>query len=117
MLTSNILNYAKDLRRCQTDAEQKLWYFLRGHRYKGLKFKRQKPMGYYIVDFVCISLKLVIELDGGQHSQQLSYDIRRESYLRQCGFHVLRFWNHDVMLSIDSVLSEIDNQVAWLSKR
>ena len=68
------LNNAKTLRTNQTEAEQRLWYRLRAHRFMGLKFKRQKPMGHYIVDFVCVEQRLIIEVDGGQHAEQVAYD-------------------------------------------
>ncbi len=69
-----ILNNAKTLRSHQTEVEERLWYHLRAHRFMGLKFKRQKPIGCYIVDFVCVERRLIIELDGGQHAEQTTYD-------------------------------------------
>ncbi len=75
----NLLDNAKILRRSMTDAEQKLWYFLRAHRFMGKKFKRQKPLGRYVVDFVCLEEKLIVELDGGQHADSLEYDRERDS--------------------------------------
>ncbi|MBP9806390.1 MAG: endonuclease domain-containing protein, partial [Candidatus Accumulibacter sp.] len=86
---------------------QRLWYHLRAHRFLGLKFKRQKPMGRYIVDFVCLEQRLVIEIDGGQHAEQLDYDRRRDVWLRSQGFTVLRFWNNEVMQQLDEVLEQI----------
>ena len=74
-----MLDNAKSLRSNQTEAEQRLWYHLRAHRFMGLKFKRQKPMGRYIVDFVCLEHWLIIELDGGQHAEQLVYDQHRDA--------------------------------------
>ena len=68
----HMLNNAKTLRSKQTEAEQRLWYHLRAHRFLGLKFKRQKPMGRYIVDFVCLEQRLIIEIDGGQHTEQVA---------------------------------------------
>jgi len=97
---------AKRLRSHMTDAETRLWYHLRGHRFLGLKFKRQKPIGPYIVDFVCLEHFLVIELDGGQHLQN-EYDQKRDQLLRQYGYRVLRFWNHDVLNDTQSVLEAI----------
>jgi very-short-patch-repair endonuclease len=73
-----MLENAKALRSNQTDAEQRLWYHLRAHRFMGLKFKRQKPIGRYIVDFVCMERRLIIELDGGQHAEQLGYDQQKD---------------------------------------
>ena len=73
----------------------------------GLKFKRQKPLGRYIVDFVCPERKLVIELDGGQHSEQTAYDAKRDDWLRSQGYTVLRFWNNEVMQEMEGVLERI----------
>ena len=101
------LDNAKVLRSNQTDAEQRLWYHLRAHRFMGLKFKRQKPMGRYIVDFVCLEHWLIIELDGGQHAEQVVYDQHRDAWLRSQGYTVLRFWNNDVMQQLEGVLEQI----------
>jgi len=101
------LNNAKTLRTNQTEAEQRLWYRLRAHRFMGLKFKRQKPMGHYIVDFVCVEQRLIIEVDGGQHAEQVAYDQHRDMWLRSQGYTVLRFWNNEVMQQLESVLEQI----------
>jgi very-short-patch-repair endonuclease len=95
------------LRTNQTEAEQRLWYHLRAHRFMGLKFKRQKPMGRYIVDFVCMERQLIIELDGGQHAEQMAYDQHRDAWLRSQGYTVLRFWNNEVMQQLEDVLEQI----------
>jgi len=95
------------LRRNQTEAERRLWYHLRAHRFMGLKFKRQKPMGRYVVDFVCVEHRLIIELDGGQHTEQMAYDQHRDAWLLSQGYTVLRFWNNDVMQRLESVLERI----------
>jgi very-short-patch-repair endonuclease len=100
----DLLNNAKSLRTNQTDAENKLWYHLRAHRFFGLKFKRQKPIGSYIVDFVCLEQKLIIELDGGQHAEQLEYDMVRTTFLKAEGYRVLRFWNNQILEEMESVL-------------
>lgn len=73
----------------------------------GLKFKRQKPIGNYIVDFVCLEHRLIIELDGGQHAEQISYDQRRDAWLRGQGYRLMRFWNNEVMEQLDGVLEQI----------
>lgn len=99
--------FNKSLRSNQTDAEQLLWYRLRARRFFNYKFRRQVVLGTYIVDFVCHSRKLILELDGGQHSAAESYDRKRTQFLESEGFQVLRFWNHDVMSNLDGVLSEI----------
>lgn len=101
------LNNAKSLRANQTEAEQRLWYHLRAHRFMELKFKRQKPMGRYIVDFVCVERRLIIELDGGQHAEQVEYDQNRDAWLRSQGYVVLRFWNNEIMQQLEGVLEQI----------
>jgi len=97
---------AKSLRRHMTDAEHRLWYCLRGNRLLGVKFKRQKTVGPYIVDFVCVTHRLVIEVDGSQHLHSAA-DNRRDQYLQQCGYRVLRFWNHEVLTQTASVLEAV----------
>ena len=101
------LAYAKSLRSCPTDAEQRLWYHLRASRFLGVKFKREKPIGPYIVDFVAVERGLVIELDGGHHGEQERSDADRTSFLQEKGYLVLRFWNHDVLARTDEVLEQI----------
>jgi very-short-patch-repair endonuclease len=103
----SLLDNAKVLRRSQTDVEQKLWYHLRAHRFMGKKFKRQKPIGQYVVDFVCLEDKLIIELDGGQHTENVEYDHVRDSWLRSEGYTVLRFWNNELMNEMEGVLEQI----------
>ncbi len=91
-----------------TDAESKLWYRLRDRRFFGLKFKRQKPLAGYIVDFICYESRLVIELDGSQHADmQRDYDAKRDRALFEQGYRVLRFWNDAVLRDIDAVLEAI----------
>ena len=103
----HLLERAKILRTAQTEAEQRLWYHLRAHRFMKLKFKRQKPIGRYIVDFVCHEMNLIIEVDGGQHQENAEYDRARDAWLRKQGFVVLRFWNHEVMQQMEDVLEVI----------
>ena len=98
---------ARQLRRNQTDAEQRLWQRLRGKQL-GAAFRRQYPVGPYITDFACTERSIVIELDGGQHAEAVGYDARRDAYLRGRGFSVLRFWNNAVMGDLEAVL-----QVIW----
>ena len=107
MSEAKILTNAKSLRTNQTEAEQYLWYHLRACRFMDLKFKRQKPIGRYIVDFVCVEQQLIVELDGGQHAEQLEYDQRRDAWLRGQGYTVLRFWNNEVMQQLEGVLEKI----------
>ena len=105
------LTHAKKLRSDMTDAERRLWYRLRAHRFDGHKFKRQVPIGHYVVDFACLGRKLIIEVDGGQHADNAD-DAVRDSYLRSQGFHVLRFWNNDVLKNTDGVLEMIVSALA-----
>ncbi len=92
---------ARALRQNPTDAERLLWRQLRFWQLDGYKFRRQQPIGNYIVDFVCLEKRLVVEVDGGQHADQV--DAQRDNWLRDEGFLVLRFWNHEVLKNIDSV--------------
>ena len=105
------LTHAKKLRSNLTDAERRLWYHLRAHRFDGHKFKRQVPIGHYVVDFACLGRKLIIEVDGGQHADNAK-DTVRDSYLRSHGFRVLRFWNNDVLKNTDGVLEMIVSALA-----
>jgi len=99
---------AKGLRTSQTEAEIRLWYHLRAHRFLGLKFKRQKTLGPYIADFACLEYHLVVEVDGGQHNEQrLIEDRKRDAWLATQGFTVLRFWNHEVLQETAAVLERI----------
>jgi very-short-patch-repair endonuclease len=79
-----------------------------------LKFRRQRPLGRYIVDFVCLERGLIVELDGGQHAEQLAYDHQREAWLLGQGFVVLRFWNHEVLLQTEAVLERMR---LWLEEQ
>ncbi len=103
---------ARRLRQAMTDAEQKLWYFLRNRQLVGYTFRRQHEIDHYIVDFVCTGAMLIIELDGGQHAEQQEYDERRTRYLQAKGYRVLRFWNNDALMNIESVLGVILEAVA-----
>ncbi|MDW2980357.1 DUF559 domain-containing protein [Rhodanobacter sp. KK11] len=98
---------ARRLRNDSTDAERHLWHFLRHQQLAGHKFRRQYPLAGYIVDFVCVPARLVVELDGGQHLDALAYDERRTAMLEREGYRVLRFWNHDVLLRTEAVLAEV----------
>ena len=103
----NTLTKARRLRGDMTEAERRLWYLLRGHRFGGVKFKRQVPIGPYIVDFASLSQQLVIELDGGQHDSQREKDERRTAWLKADGYRVIRFWNNEVFENLDFVLQTI----------
>ena len=96
------LKRAKSLRRDLTDAERKLWSILRNRQLDGAKFRRQQPIGPYIADFVCQERRLIVEADGGQHSESLS-DARRTAFL-EAG---VRFWNNDILNNLDGVAEVI----------
>jgi very-short-patch-repair endonuclease len=97
---------AKSLRRDLTEAEKRLWYLLRAHRFSGVGFRRQVPIGPYIVDFVAHEHRLVIELDGGQHAENRR-DVERDRWLKSKEYQVVRFWNSDVFTNRDGVLEAI----------
>ncbi|WP_425107117.1 endonuclease domain-containing protein [Ancylobacter sp.] len=99
------ISRARRLRRDHTDAEALLWSRLRDRRLDGWKFRRQAPVDKYIVDFLCVDAKLVIELDGGQHTA--TTDEARTRVIEACGYLVIRFWNNDVLTNMDGVLLTI----------
>ena len=99
--------HARELRQKQTDAERLLWKHLRNRQVAGYKFRRQEVIKPYIVDFVCFDAKLIIEVDGGQHGDQIEYDEARTTYLETRGYRVLRFWNNEVLEHTESVLEHI----------
>ena len=101
----DLVTHARDLRRNLTDAETLLWKELR-RRILGAKFRRQVPIGSYIVDFACLPRKLLIEVDGGQHLESQA-DTERDRWLRSRGFRVLRFWNNEVFQNLQGVLETI----------
>jgi very-short-patch-repair endonuclease len=105
-LKPQVVRTARRLRRDATDAETKLWFALRDRRLGGFKFVRQKPIAPFVADFVCRDRKLVIEVDGGQHADNLK-DRRRDALMRSDGYRVLRFWNSDVMTNLEGVLTVI----------
>ena len=104
---------ARSLRRDMSDAESLLWHRLRYKQLNGHRFRRQHPVGKFIVDFACIESKLVIELDGGQHQEQTDYDNQRTVVLQVHGWRVLRFWNNDVLSNIEGILSEIADELEF----
>ena len=101
------MHRAGELRGNQTEAEAKLWAYLRAHRAKGVHFHRQYAIGKYIVDFCAARKKLVIEVDGSQHVDQEEYDRDRTAFLELKGYRVLRFWNDEVLKSINGVMAII----------
>lgn len=98
---------ARSFRKGMTDAENRMWYYLRDRRLNGYKFVREYVIDYYIADFVCREKKLIIEIDGGQHEEQIDYDEKRSAFLENKGYRVFRVWNHEVLEDVQSVLSEI----------
>ena len=98
---------ARSLRQHATDAERLLWKHLRGHRLAGYKFRRQMVIEPYIVDFVCLDAKLIVEADGGQHAEQVYDDAKRTAFLASLGYEVMRFWNHEILGDIDAVIGRI----------
>ena len=98
--------FAKTLRQGMTDAEQQLWRHLRAHRLYGQKFRRQQPIGPYVVDFVHFGARLIVEADGGQHDGS-DRDSVRDAWLEQQGFKVMRFWNNDILRNPEGVLATI----------
>jgi adenine-specific DNA-methyltransferase len=98
---------ARRLRREQTDAEARLWFHLRNCRLDGAKFRRQQPLGPFVADFCCVGVGLVIEVDGGQHSERERTDARRTRLLEEQGFLVLRFWNNEVLEQTEAVVERI----------
>jgi very-short-patch-repair endonuclease len=99
---SKLRGRAKEMRSGATDAEHRLWQILRAHRFSGYKFRRQVPIDYYIADFVCFARRLIIEVDGGQHSESRA-DAKRDAFLSSQGFRVLRIWNNDLFTNQDGV--------------
>jgi very-short-patch-repair endonuclease len=97
---------ARELRRNATDAEMKLWFAVRDRRLAGFKFVRQKSIGPYVVDFLCRDRSLIVEVDGGQHAESKSDQVR-DAYLASEGYRILRFWNSDVLGNHDGVLETL----------
>ena len=95
------------LRRGQTDAESRLWLYLRDRRLSGYKFRRQHRIGVFIADLVCIDAKLIVELDGGQHADRETQDKARTAALESLGYRIVRFWNDDALIRTDDVLAAI----------
>ncbi|HSE05417.1 MAG TPA: endonuclease domain-containing protein [Methylomirabilota bacterium] len=105
-------DYARGLRRRQTDAERRLWARLRDRRLRGVKFARQVHIGLYVVDFCCREQRLIVEVDGGQHAMRVAHDAARTAFLEGLGYLVLRFWDNDVLGNTDGVLVRITEALA-----
>ena len=111
MLRKYLTSSARELRRHATEAEKLLWARLRGRQIEGVKFRRQQPIGPYVVDFVSFEKKLIIELDGGQHKNQKDDDEKRGTWFEQRGFRVFRFWNSDIFENLEGVLKTVRKMV------
>lgn len=111
MAEKRLTGLARQLRNNATDAEQRLWLHLRASRFEGVKFTRQFPIGDFIADFACRSLRLAVELDGGQHSDSAT-DANRTRIIEAHGYRVIRFWNNEVLGNIDGVLTVIAEEIA-----
>ncbi|HET7729541.1 MAG TPA: DUF559 domain-containing protein [Usitatibacter sp.] len=98
----------KPLRSNLTDAERALWYRLRAGRFNGIKFRRQVPLGVYVVDFLCEQARLVVEVDGGQHAERVAQDQERTQWLEARGYRVVRFWNDEVLTNMEGVLEVLE---------
>ena len=99
--------FARSLRKHATDPERLLWNRLRRRQLDGFRFRRQRPFGPYVCDFICLEAKLIVELDGSQHIEQTAYDGHRDAFMRSYGYRVLRFWNSDVLSRTDIVVETI----------
>jgi len=108
-MADSLIPFAKNLRKRATDTERIVWKHLKAKHFKGLKFRRQQPIGKYIVDFICFEKKLIIELDGGQHAMlsEKQKDIERNKWLEAQGYRVLRFWDDEVLMNTQGVLEVI----------
>ena len=108
-MENKIIPLAKGLRKRTTDTEQLLWRHLRAKHFGGLKFRRQQPIGTYIVDFVCFEKKIIVELESGQHTlpAEMQNDSRRDQWFEVQGYKVLRFWDNEVLANIQGVLEVI----------
>ena len=103
------VTFAKTLRKNQTEAERRMWYFLRSRRFKEIKFRRQQPIGPYIIDFISFEQKIIIELDGSQHfkPKNLAYDLIRDKFFTDQGYKVLRFTNYELFENREEVFNAI----------
>jgi very-short-patch-repair endonuclease len=105
------IGIARNLRQRQTDAERALWRLLKNRTLLGAKFRRQHAIGLYVVDFVCLNAKLIIELNGGQHALNEEADGKRTIELNRLGFQVLRIWNNDMLTNPEGVLRVIEQSL------
>lgn len=111
------IQHAHDLRHRSTQAEAKLWTYLRTHRINDVHFRRQHAIGNYIVDFCAPKEKLIIEVDGSQHMDDEIQDLERANYLQKKGYRILRFWNHEVMNYLEGVINAIQQALSDLDMK
>ena len=103
----SVVAAARKLRRSSTDVERILWHRIRDKQIEDFRFRRQRPIGKYIVDFVCLDAMLIVEVDGGQHADAVLADAARTQFLESLGYRVLRFWNNEVLENMEGVLERI----------
>ena len=106
---NDINQKARELRKNMTKQERKLWTLLKNRQFYGYRFRRQFPIGFYIVDFVCREKKIILEIDGGQHAESSAtqYDIERDYFLESQGYKVIRFWNNDIDKNLEGVFEKL----------
>ena len=111
--SKQLINRAKELRKQQTDAEKVLWNALRSHQFSGFKFRRQHPVKWFIADFYCHEVKLIIEVDGGIHAtpDQSAYDVGRTAEIEEMGISLIRFTNEEILTNLEFVLKQIDKMI------
>ena len=104
---------ARNLRKNATIQERRLWNLLKNRQFHNLKFKRQQPIGDYIVDFICKEAKIIIGIDGGQHNEpeNIEYDKTRTEYLNNLGYKVIRFWNNEIYENIEGVVLRLKQEI------
>ncbi len=115
MTKKRLTPVARKLRQRSTDAENRLWYYLRGRRFEGAKFLRQFPIGNFVADFACRDVHLAIELDGGQHTP--AADAARTEIIEAFGYRIIRFWNNDVLENTDGVLEALRQELLLARNR
>jgi len=108
-MKGNKTSLARELRQRQTETEKTLWARLRNRQLEGVKFRRQQPIGHYVVDFASCENRIIVEIDGGQHNERgiTEKDEERTVWLKGEGYHILRFWNNEVLKNVDGVLEVI----------
>lgn len=115
--TPQVMHRAAELRKEMTIPEQRLWARLRKNQILDTAFRRQHAIGPYIVDFCAVKIRMVVELDGSPHKTQEEYDEQRTKFLEDKGYHVLRFWNHEVIDHLDRVVGTIETEVEEITRQ